>query len=88
MSTENRTEDIEFRWKNYKCFEDTGWLKIKPLTILLGPNSSGKSSLISPLLMMGQTMLSRDIQSPLVTKGEFIDAGGYKNFVHDQDTKK
>lgn len=40
------------RFKNYKCFDDTGDVSIKPLTFLLGANSSGKSSFIEffPLL--------------------------------------
>lgn len=40
------------RFRNYKCFDDTGEVSIKPLTFLLGANSSGKSSFIEffPLL--------------------------------------
>lgn len=40
------------RFKNYRCFSDTGDVKIKPLTFLLGANSSGKSSFLEffPLL--------------------------------------
>ena len=40
------------RFRNYKCFDDTGDVSIKPLTFLLGANSSGKSSFLEffPLL--------------------------------------
>ena len=40
------------RFKNYRCFEDTGDVALKPLTFLLGANSSGKSSFLEffPLL--------------------------------------
>lgn len=40
------------RFNNYRCFVDTGDVKIKPLTFLLGANSSGKSSFLEffPLL--------------------------------------
>lgn len=34
------------RLRNYKAFEDTGLLKIAPVTLIMGKNSSGKSSLI------------------------------------------
>lgn len=42
----------KLRFRNYKCFEDTGDVSIKPLTFLLGANSSGKSSFLEffPLL--------------------------------------
>lgn len=40
------------RLKNYRCFDDTKEIAIKPLTLLLGSNSSGKSSFLKffPLL--------------------------------------
>lgn len=40
------------RFKNYRCFSDTGTVSLKPLTLLLGANSSGKSSFLEffPLL--------------------------------------
>ena len=31
--------------KNFKAWQDTGDLKLAPLTVIFGPNSSGKSSL-------------------------------------------
>lgn len=37
------------RFYNYKGFEDTGVVELKPVTLLLGKNNSGKSSLIKGL---------------------------------------
>ena len=34
------------RLKNYKAFEDTGLITIAPVTLIMGKNSSGKSSLL------------------------------------------
>lgn len=34
------------RIKNYRCFADTGIVDIKPITVLIGANSSGKSSFL------------------------------------------
>lgn len=31
------------RVQNFKAFADTGLIELKPLTLLLGPNSSGKA---------------------------------------------
>src|ERR1700686_1171589 len=80
--------DLEFRWKNYRAFEDTGWIKIRPLTVLIGPNNSGKTSMSSPMLLLDQTMSSRDAITPLLTRGPLIDAGSFKNIVHNHDTTK
>lgn len=46
------------RLQNFKAFEDTGDLEIKPLTVLAGPNSSGKSSILQSLLLLKQTLES------------------------------
>lgn len=41
--------------KNFKCFEDAS-IAIKPLTILVGANGVGKSSVIQSLLLLRQTL--------------------------------
>lgn len=48
------------RLKNFKAWRDTGDLALKPVTMLLGTNSSGKSSLIQSLLLLKQTVQSPD----------------------------
>ena len=44
------------RLQNFKAFEDTGILELKPLTVLAGPNSGGKSSILQSLLLLKQTL--------------------------------
>jgi hypothetical protein len=80
--------DYEIRWKNYRAFEDTGWINLRALTVLIGPNNSGKTSVISPMLLLNQTMSSRDGVTPLVTRGPLVDAGYFKNIVHNHDISK
>lgn len=75
----------EVRWKNFKGFKDTNWIKIKPITILLGPNNSGKTSFIAPFLLMNQTISSRDSSTPLIIKGKMYDGGNIKELSHGYD---
>ncbi len=42
--------------QNFKPILDSGELQLKPVTILAGRNSSGKSSLIQSILMIAQTL--------------------------------
>lgn len=77
----------EVRWKNFKGFKDTGWIKIKPITILLGPNNSGKTSFIAPFLLMNQTIASKDSSTPLIIKGNMYDGGNIKELTHGYDLK-
>src|ERR1700722_14587874 len=78
----------EIRWKNYRGFADTDWLDICPITILIGPNNSGKSSVMSPLLLLKQTVNSDDTKTPLISHGELVDIGSYKDYVHAHDKSK
>ncbi len=50
----------ELRLKNFKTWLDTGPIPLRPLTMLLGTNSSGKSSLIQSMLLLKQTAQSPD----------------------------
>ena len=44
------------RLKNYRCFDDTKEIAIKPLTLLLGSNSSGKSSFLKFFPLVKQSV--------------------------------
>ena len=41
---------------NFKSIQDSGTFELRPLTVLAGINSSGKSSLLQALLLLKQTM--------------------------------
>lgn len=69
--------------ENFKIWRTTGPIRLAPLTLLLGTNSSGKSSLIQSLLLMRQTVKGTDAGLDLnlgnpdagdtVTLGQFRD---------------
>ncbi|KWU49772.1 AAA family ATPase [Pseudomonas palleroniana] len=48
------------RLTNFKAWKDTGEIGLAPVTMLLGTNSSGKSSLLQSLLLLKQTVRSPD----------------------------
>lgn len=82
------THEIGVRWQNFRAFEDSGWLRIKPLTVFIGANNSGKSSLLEPLLLMKQSLLSRTGGNALLTRGTYHDSGAFRDFVHGHDAKR
>jgi predicted ATPase len=84
---EKHVKHIEVRWKNFKGFKDTDWIKIKPITIILGSNNSGKTNFLAPFLLMNQTINSRDRLAPLILKGGVYDAGNYQEIVKDYITE-
>lgn len=44
------------RVKNIRCLVDTGDIPIKPLTILVGANSTGKSTFLRLFLLLRQSV--------------------------------
>lgn len=70
--------------RNFKSLSvESGKIQIKPITILIGPNSSGKSSYLQMLLMLKQTIESRDRFSPLITNSNYVNLGSYSDFVYN-----
>lgn len=75
------------KWKvfNFKSIKKETELDFKPLTILAGANSSGKSTLIQSILLIAQTLTSKIesksvVLNGLYTKlGQFDDVRSYGN---------
>lgn len=79
----------KLRIKNFKAWKDTGEIRLAPLTILFGANSSGKSSLGHLLLALKQTAASADRRRALHTGDEasLIDLGTFTECLHGHDRK-
>ena len=75
------------RLRNFKAFKDTGDVKIAPLTVLTGPNSSGKSAVIRALMALRQTVESRDQSAAFVPTGSYVDLGPFEDFVFMHELK-
>lgn len=77
--------NYSIRWKNFKGFTDTDWIEIKPITVIIGPNNSGKTSLIAPLLLMNQTITSVDASTPLIISGKVYEGGNIRELLNNYD---
>ena len=69
------------RLRNFKSHVDTRRVSLRPLTIIVGPNNSGKSSLLDSILLLTQTLDDQVGREPLVTAGALVDLGGYRDLV-------
>lgn len=65
-----------FRLKGIKSFIDSEDIEIKPITIFVGENSSGKSSLLRFSSVLAQTF-KEEVITPLLLFGKMIDYGNY-----------
>lgn len=57
-------------------------VELAPLTMVFGPNSAGKSSLLSVLPMLQQTMSQPEI---LTMSGDLVEGGTFRMAVHKHD---
>lgn len=66
------------RLQNYRCFDDTGYIDIKPLTFLIGANGSGKSSFLKLLPLLKQSMNVK-VNGVFLWADEDVDFNNFKN---------
>lgn len=69
---------MKLRIQNFRSLKDTGDIEIKPITILIGKNSSGKSSFLRTFPMLKQSTQEKTI-SPILLYGDYIDFGSYSD---------
>jgi len=73
--------------KNFRAFDKTD-LKFSKLNLFFGPNNSGKSSILSVLKLLSQTLRSPDKKIPLLLTDSLVNLGTYKNMVFNNDIEK
>ena len=76
----------EYQISNFKPFAGPVNIPIKPITLIFGPNSSGKSAIFQSLLMLKQTLEEgKDRNISLLPKGNLVDLGSFREFIHNHD---
>jgi predicted ATPase len=73
--------------ENFRAFEKET-VELNKINLFFGPNNSGKSSLISGLNLITQTVQSADIGVDILLSGKFEDFGTYYDMVHGNDVSK
>lgn len=68
------------RVQNLRSLENTDWIDLKPITVLVGENSSGKSTLMRTLPLLRQS-LETPSRGPLLWYGRLVDFGRFEDAV-------
>lgn len=74
-----------YKIRNFKAFGEQVNIPIKPITLIFGPNSSGKSSIFQSLLLIKQSIKKYRC---LVTKGEFVNLGPFENILYSKNKQE
>jgi predicted ATPase len=72
---------------NFRAFEELS-IPLTKINVFLGPNNSGKSSVLSAINLISQTFQSTDLAVPLLFKGKYEDLGTYQDIIYSNDINK
>lgn len=77
----------QLRIQNFKGWKDTGAIRMAPITLFFGANSSGKSSIGQFLMMLKQTVESPDRKAVFYPGGKnsAVQLGSYQEMVFHRD---
>lgn len=65
------------RIQNLKSIIDSGDIDLKNMTVVIGKNSSGKSTLLRAFPLLKQSIAKR-LSSPILWYGDYVDFGSYQ----------
>ena len=74
--------------KNVRSFKDLKDLEIKPITVLCGTNSSGKSTILKSLLLWKQTLENLAYNDNFLFNGKYTNLGQHDNLLHNNTKSK
>lgn len=71
---------------NFKGISEKSEFEIRPITLFIGPNSSGKSSCIHAIASMAQTVKLASSKLPIVLDDEFaqVHLGRFIEVIHSK----
>ena len=75
----------KIRIKGLRSLTDTGYVNIKPINILVGTNSSGKSTFLRVFPLMRQSV-KRRTRGPILWNGTFTDFESFSTSVHNDNS--
>lgn len=84
--TEMRLSRIEI--ENFKGVGERQVIDLAPITLLFGPNSAGKSTILQALHYAREILERQNLDPDQTIAGGLIDLGGFKNLIHNHDLSK
>ena len=78
----------KIRIKNLRSLSDTDYINIKPITVLVGKNSIGKSTFLRTFPLLKQTMVTNRSEPILWYSPELVDFGNFSESVNKNTKSK
>lgn len=75
--------------ENFKGFSEKVQIELRPITLLFGANSAGKSSVLQALQYLREILERQNVNADRTLQGgEAVDLGGFLNLVNSRDPQK
>lgn len=74
---------------NFKAFAETQMIPVKPITLIFGANSAGKSSIIHSLALAHEALRTGELDLFRTNLGgSSIDLGGFRQYIHKRQASR
>jgi len=74
---------------NFKAFAEVQRIPVRPLTLIYGANSSGKSSVLHSMILARHAQETGDLDVHRTNVGgESVDLGGFRQYVHKREVNR
>jgi hypothetical protein len=74
---------------NFKAFAESQRIPVRPLTMIYGANSSGKSSVLHSMILARHAQETGDLDVHRANVGgESVDLGGFRQYVHRREANR
>jgi len=74
---------------NFKAFAETQAIPIRPITLIFGANSAGKSSIIHSLALLHEVLHTGELDIFRTRLGgSSIDLGGFRQYIHQRQSNR
>jgi hypothetical protein len=75
--------------ENFKGIRHRARIELKPLTLLFGPNSGGKSTVLHAMQYAQEVFARHNLDAEQTRSGGgLVDLGGFRNLVHQRDLSR
>lgn len=73
--------------ENFKSYTERQYIHFSDLSVLLGANSSGKSTALQAILVMKQTLECNSPDEELLLSGKYVALGDFDDVISDKEKK-
>ena len=74
--------------ENFKAIGERQAIDLKPITLLFGPNSAGKSTILQALHYVREILERQNLDPDQTIVGGLVDLGGFKALVHNHQLNR